>query len=312
MPITESITESIMESFMQPPRIGIIGGSGLSSLTALRDARRVDVDSGFGRPSSTVVVGRLFGADVAFLSRHGDDHKVAPARVNARANIDALKRVGCTQILSLSAVGSLRKELPPGHFVLIDQFIDRTHGRPQTFFEDGVVAHVGFADPVCTRLRAAATKACVDQAIPHTSGGTYVVMNGPQFSTRAESALHRSWGAQVIGMTALPEAKLAREAEMCFLTIAMPTDYDCWNEDHGAVTAEVVASVMRDNRNRALALLEAILPGLGASQGPCGHGCDRALDGAIMTSVRAVIEHDDPRTRHLLTRWLAAQQAPRG
>jgi 5'-methylthioadenosine phosphorylase len=293
---------------MQPGRTGIIGGSGLGSLSALRDARRAEVESGFGPPSSAVVVGRLFGTDVAFLSRHGDDHRVAPARVNARANIDALKRVGCTEILSLSAVGSLRTELPPGHFVLVDQFIDRTHGRPQTFFDDGVVAHVGFADPVCVRLRAAAATACADRGIPHTSGGTYVVMNGPQFSTRAESALHRSWGASVIGMTALPEAKLAREAEMCFLTIAMPTDYDCWHDEHGAVTAAVVAEVMRENRNRALALLEAILPALGASRGPCRHGCDRALDGAIMTSVRAVAEHDEPRTRHLLTRWLASQQ----
>jgi 5'-methylthioadenosine phosphorylase len=297
---------------MQPPRIGIIGGSGFSSLTALRDASRVDVDSGFGRPSSAVIVGQLFGADIAFLSRHGDDHRMSPARVNARANIDALKRVGCTQIVSLSAVGSLRKEIPPGHFVLVDQFIDRTHGRAQSFFEDGVVAHVGFADPVCTRLRAAAAKACVDQGIPHTSGGTYVVMNGPQFSTRAESALHRSWGAQVIGMTALPEAKLAREAEMCFLTVAMPTDYDCWHDEHDAVTAAVVSDVMRENRGRALALLEAVLPGLAQSHGPCRYGCDRALDGAIMTSVRAVAEHDDQRIRPLLSRWLRSQQSLRG
>ncbi|HEX3761397.1 MAG TPA: S-methyl-5'-thioadenosine phosphorylase [Kofleriaceae bacterium] len=297
---------------MQVPRIGIIGGSGFGSLAALRDASRADVESGFGKPSSPVMIGRLFGADIAFLSRHGDDHRTAPARVNARANIDALKRVGCTQVLSLSAVGSLRKELPPGHFVLVDQFIDRTHGRPQTFFDDGVVAHVGFADPVCTRLRAAAAKACVDQGVPHASGGTYVVMNGPQFSTRAESALHRSWGASVIGMTALPEAKLAREAEMCFLTIAMPTDYDCWHDEHDAVTAAVVADVMRDNRSRALALLEAILPGLAGSQGACRYGCDRALDGAIMTTPRTVAENDDPRTRHLLSRWLRSQQAPRG
>jgi 5'-methylthioadenosine phosphorylase len=296
---------------MQSPRVGIIGGSGFASLPALRDASRVEIDSGFGRPSSAVIVGKLFGADVAFLSRHGDDHDVAPARVNARANIDVLKRVGCTEVLSLSAVGSLRKELPPGHFVLVDQFIDRTHGRPQTFFEDGVVAHVGFADPVCTRLRAAAAKACVDQGIPHSSGGTYVVMNGPQFSTRAESALHRSWGASVIGMTALPEAKLAREAEMCFLTIAMPTDYDCWHDEHDAVTAAVVADVMRDNRSRALALLEAVLPTLGKSQGACRYGCDRALDGAIMTSVRAVAEQRDARVSHLLTRWLKRHQAPR-
>jgi len=296
---------------MQSPRIGIIGGSGLGSLPGLRDATSVAVESGFGRPSSPVVLGQLFGADVAFLSRHGNDHRVAPAHVNARANIDALKRVGCTQILSLSAVGSLRKEIPPGHFVLIDQFIDRTHGRPQTFFEDGVVAHVGFADPVCARLRAAAAKACVDQCIPHVPSGTYVVMNGPQFSTRAESKLHRSWGAHVIGMTAMPEAKLAREAEMCFLTIAMPTDYDCWHDEDDAVTAAVVVDVMRENRGRVLALLEAVLPGLTRAPGPCRYGCNHALDGAIMTSFKAVAEHGDARTRHLLSRWLRSQQAPR-
>lgn len=295
---------------MLPVGIGIIGGSGLTTLPALREARRIEVNTGFGVPSDSVVVGQLFGVKVAFLARHGSDHTVAPARVNARANIAALKRVGCTQVISLSAVGSLKADLPPGHFVLIDQFIDRTHGRADTFFDDAVVAHVGFADPACARLRALAARACADQGIPHAATGTYVVMNGPQFSTRAESALHRSWGASVIGMTALPEAKLAREAEMCFLTVAMATDYDCWHEEHGPVTAALVADVMRDNGTRAVAMLEALLPRLAEQQGACGHGCDQALDGAIMTSMSAVVARDDPRTRHLLSRWLGKQPAP--
>ncbi|HEY0189966.1 MAG TPA: S-methyl-5'-thioadenosine phosphorylase [Kofleriaceae bacterium] len=294
---------------MQTATIGIIGGSGLTSLPQLRGATRVHVETGFGRASDAVVVGDLFGVSVAFLARHGGDHRVPPARVNARANIDALKRVGCKQVLSLSAVGSLREDLPPGHFLLVDQFIDRTHGRAQTFFEDGVAAHVGFAEPTCGRLRGLLAEACVEQRVPHLTAGTYVVMNGPQFSTRAESALHRSWGASVIGMTALPEAKLAREAELCFLTVAMATDFDCWHPDHGAVTAAQVSEVMRGNTERALAMLEAVLPRLAAHDGACAHGCDRALDGAIMTSLNSVRDADDPRTRHLLARWLRGQHA---
>lgn len=294
---------------MSPKRIGIIGGSGLGSLAAITDARRADIESGFGAPSGPVTLGRLAGADVAFLARHGAGHSVLPARINARANIDVLKRAGCTQVISLSAVGSLKEELPPGHFLLVDQFIDRTHGRADTFFDEGVAAHVGFADPTCGRLREAAARACVELGIPHAKSGTYVVMNGPQFSTRAESALHRSWGASVIGMTALPEAKLAREAEMCFLTVAMPTDYDCWHAGHDAVTAELVAEVMRETSARALALLEALVPVLAAGQEPCPHGCDRALDGAIMTDVERVARKDDPRTRHLLARWLGRPTA---
>lgn len=294
---------------MSPDRIGIIGGSGLTSLAAIEGGRSIEVDSGFGAPSSPVVLGRLFGAEVAFLARHGRDHTSAPALLNARANIDALKRVGCTQVVSFSAVGSLMAELPPGHFVLIDQFIDRTHGRRDTFFDHSVVAHVGFADPTCGRMRAQARAACDERSVPHAPEGTYVVMNGPQFSTRAESALHRSWGASVIGMTALPEAKLAREAELCLLTVAMATDYDCWHDEHGPVTAALVAEVMQDNARRAVELLEALLPRLADRAGPCLHGCNAALDGAIMTSLEAVAESSDPRTRHLLARWLKAQQA---
>lgn len=295
-------------SLMTTPRIGIIGGSGLTSLPELGAAERVSVESGFGAPSSAVLLGRLFGADVAFLPRHGAAHSVDPARINARANIDALKRVGCTQLVSLSAVGSLREDIAPGHFVLVDQFINRTHGRASTFFDDGVAAHVAFGDPVCGRMHAAAAAACRARAIPHDPRGTYVVMNGPQFSTRAESELHRRWGASVIGMTALPEAKLAREAELCFLTVAMPTDYDCWHDAEGHVTADRVSEVMRGNQRNVLALLEALLPQLAAQPAPCARGCHRALDGAVMTAVAFIEERDDPRTRHLLARWLRAQR----
>lgn len=297
---------------MNPNRVGIIGGSGLGSLAALRGARRLDIESGFGPPSGPVLVGEIGGVEVAFLARHGADHSVAPAHINARANIDALKRAGCTQVIALSAVGSLKEDIPPGHFVLVDQFIDRTRGRADTFFDDTVVAHVGFADPCCPRVRAVAAEACASRGIPHVTSGTYVVMNGPQFSTRAESALHRSWGASVIGMTALPEAKLAREAEMCFLTVAMPTDYDCWHDSHGPVTAAMVADVMRDIGSHAVALIEALVPRLALHRSPCPHGCERALDGAIMTRLQAVKDRDDPRTRHLLSRWLRDQDRPRG
>ncbi|MEZ4294877.1 MAG: S-methyl-5'-thioadenosine phosphorylase [Polyangiaceae bacterium] len=295
---------------MSVTRIGIIGGSGLGSLAALTEARSVEMEGGFGAPSGPVTLGKLGGVEVAFLARHGRGHSVLPAHINARANILALKRAGCTAVISMSAVGSLKEELPPGHFLLVDQFIDRTHGRRDTFFEDGVAAHVGFADPTCGRLREAAARACVERGIPHATKGTYVVMNGPQFSTRAESALHRSWGASVIGMTALPEAKLAREAEMCFLMVAMPTDYDCWHHGHGPVTAAAVADAMRDTGARALALLEALVPAAAAMQEPCPHGCDRALDAAIMTDVDVIVRRDDPRTRDLLARWLGVKTAP--
>jgi 5'-methylthioadenosine phosphorylase len=294
------------------PRIGIIGGSGLTSLPELGASERVSVESGFGAPSGAVLLGRLFDVDVAFLPRHGVAHSVDPARINARGNIDALKRVGCTQVVSLSAVGSLREDIPPGNFVLVDQYIDRTHGRASTFFDEGVAAHVAFGDPVCGRMHALAGAACREQGIPHAAGGTYVVMNGPQFSTRAESRLHRQWGASVIGMTALPEAKLAREAELCFLCVAMPTDYDCWHDVEGAVTADRVSEVMRKNQRNVLALLGALLPKLAAQPPPCERGCHHALDGAVMTAVAFIEERDDPRTRHLLARWLRAQREGAG
>jgi 5'-methylthioadenosine phosphorylase len=204
--------------------------------------------------------------------------------VNARANVCALKQVGCTELFSLSAAGSLREDYPPGTFVLVDQFIDRTFARPKTFFGDGLVAHVSIARPVCPRLQDVAEAAARELGIPVARGGTYVVMEGPQFSTRAESDLHRDFGASIIGMTAMPEAKLAREAELCYAIAAIVTDYDCWREADGAVTADVVAETMRALGERAAALVRAVarmLPPRGDE--PCPHGCDRALDGAVMT-----------------------------
>ncbi|WP_394823490.1 S-methyl-5'-thioadenosine phosphorylase [Pendulispora albinea] len=264
--------------------IGVIGGSGLYQMEDIADARWEHVASPFGTPSDALLFGRLAGQDVVFLPRHGRGHRVPPTDIDVRANIDALKRAGCTQILSLTAVGSLREELPPGTLVVVDQFIDRTFARTKTFFGPGFTAHVSVADPVCTRMGHIAAGAAKELAIPVAHGGTYIVMEGPQFSTRAESELYRSWGASVIGMTAMPEAKLAREAEMCFCTIAMVTDYDCWHTAHVDVTAHAVAEVMKRNGAHAQNLLRKVIPQLGTWSGPCAHGCDRALEGAVMTA----------------------------
>ncbi|WP_395854172.1 S-methyl-5'-thioadenosine phosphorylase [Cystobacter fuscus] len=264
-------------------RIGIIGGSGLSKLLSLSDVRRVKVETPFGDPSDELVLGSLGKVPVAFLQRHGPGHQIPPAQINVRANIAALKHVGCTQVLSLSAVGSLREECPPGSFVLVDQFIDRTIQREKTYFGRGLVGHVPFGDPVCGRMRAALAEVASTMKLPHVNGGTYVVMEGPQFSTRAESNLYRSWGGTVIGMTAMPEAKLAREAELCYAMVAMPTDYDCWYDSHEAVTASLVSERMARISVQANALVEKVSTVLAAHREACPRGCDRALDTAIMT-----------------------------
>jgi 5'-methylthioadenosine phosphorylase len=218
------------------------------------------------------------------LPRHGRGHRAPPSALNYRANIDALKRAGCTDVLSLSAVGSLNGALPPGHFVIVDQFIDRTFARPKSFFETGCVAHVSMAHPVCARLGDALEAAARDLALPATRGGTYLVMEGPQFSTKAESELYRSWSCDVIGMTNMPEAKLAREAELCYATVAMVTDFDCWHPEHDHVTVDAVVRVLLANADKARALVKAVVPGLGVPRGPCPQGCDRALDNAIVTA----------------------------
>ena len=209
--------------------------------------------------------------------------QVPPSGLNFRANIDAMKRAGVTEIISISAVGSLKEEYAPGHFVLVDQFIDRTFARQKTFFEEGCVAHVSMADPVCSRLGDHISAALSDTGIEYTRGGTYMVMEGPQFSTRAESNLYRSWGCDVIGMTNMPEAKLAREAEMCYATVAMVTDYDCWHEDHDDVTVEAVIKTVHDNADKARAMIKSVIPSLSGRTEACDVGCHTALDFAVIT-----------------------------
>ena len=265
------------------PVIGIIGGSGLYDIDGLEDKEWRAVSTPWGEPSDQLLHGRLAGVRCVFLPRHGRGHKLSPSHLNYRANIDALKRAGVTDILSLSAVGSLKEELPPGHFVIVDQFIDRSFAREKSFFGDGCVAHVSMAHPTCPRLSDAAETAARGLNLPITRGGTYLVMEGPQFSTKAESELYRQWGCSVIGMTNMPEAKLAREAEMCYASIAMVTDYDCWHPDHDAVTVDAVVAVMMRNADNARALVKAVVPGLGAPRGACPAGCDRALSAAIVT-----------------------------
>ncbi|MBV8592393.1 MAG: S-methyl-5'-thioadenosine phosphorylase, partial [Acetobacteraceae bacterium] len=219
-----------------------------------------------------------------FLPRHGRGHPTSPTYLNYRANIDALKRSGVTDVVSLSAVGSLKEELPPGHFVVVDQFIDRSFAREKSFFGDGCVAHVTIADPVCTRLGDALEASSRRLGLPVTRRGTYLVMEGPQFSTRAESELYRSWGCSVIGMTNMPEAKLAREAELCYATVAMVTDYDCWHPEHDHVTVETVVKVLLKNADRARGLVGTLAAELGKPRSLCRAGCDRALDNAIITA----------------------------
>ena len=268
--------------------IGIVGGSGLYHLDGLTDTRWEKVTSPFGDPSDEVLLGRIGAHEVAFLPRHGRGHRIPPHEINFLANIDVLKRVGVTQLVSVSAVGSLRPELTPGTFVLVDQFIDRTLRRPKTFFGTGVVAHVSVAHPVCRRLAAALASAGDAQGIPVVRGGTYVAMEGPQFSTLAESEMHRALGAAVVGMTNMPEAKLAREAELCYATVAMVTDFDCWHPDHEHVEVTKILAVLTANAEHARALVGRAVPDIGAQAAtPCPQGCDRALDTAIITPPEA-------------------------
>ncbi|OYV39093.1 MAG: methylthioadenosine phosphorylase [Acidocella sp. 20-61-6] len=272
--MTESIT----------PVIGIIGGSGLYDIEGLTDTHWENIESPWGAPSDKLLIGQFHGTKVVFLPRHGRGHRLSPSELNYRANIDVLKRVGVTDILSLSAVGSLKAELPPGHFVIVDQFIDRSFAREKTFFGSGCVAHVSMAHPVCPRLGDALEASARELGLPVTRGGTYLVMEGPQFSTLAESNLYRSWDCSVIGMTNMPEAKLAREAEICYATVAMVTDFDCWHEDHDAVTVDAVVKVLLGNADKARNLVKAVLPKIGAERGLCPAGCDRALEYALITA----------------------------
>jgi 5'-methylthioadenosine phosphorylase len=242
---------------LQKAEIGIIGGSGLYGMPGLTDVREERVETPFGEPSEVFVLGQLEGRRVAFLARHGKGHRILPTELNFRANIFAMKALGVTSILSVSAVGSLKEEHKPTDFVVPDQFIDRTFARASTFFGEGVVGHVGFGDPVCPIVVDTFVKACEEVGVVGKKGGTYVCMEGPQFSTRAESNLYRSWGADVIGMTNLQEAKLAREAEISYATLAMVTDYDCWREGHDDVTVEQVIAVMHQNSGNAQKVVKA-------------------------------------------------------
>lgn len=264
--------------------LGIIGGSGIYDIEGLSKPRRETMHGPFGRPSDDLLVGELDGIRLVFLPRHGRGHRIPPGEVNYRANIDALKRAGVTDILAFSAVGSLRDDLAPGSFVILDQYLDRTFARENSFFGAGVVGHVSMAHPVCSRLGDLAEAVARDAGVPCVRGGTCVVIEGPQFSTRAESELYRQSGAAVIGMTGMPEAKLAREAELCYAGIAMVTDYDSWHSEHAHVTVEQVVAVMAGNVVGAREMVRRAAPRLRERPVPCPVGCDRALDGAIMTA----------------------------
>jgi len=270
---------------MQQAELGIIGGSGLYSMPGLSNIREVTVETPFGSPSDPLVLGDLDGRKVAFLARHGRGHRILPSELNFRANIFAMKKIGVERILSVSAVGSLKEEHKPTDFVIPDQFIDRTHHRTATFFGEGIVAHVAFGDPVCADVASALTQGCAKENVVGKQGGTYVCMEGPQFSTRAESNLYRSWGADIIGMTNLQEAKLAREAEICYATLAMVTDYDCWHEGHDDVTIDQIVAVIHQNSANASRVIRAAV-GLLPAQRTCA--CKTALTNAILTSHDAI------------------------
>ncbi len=287
---------------MVPGVIGVIGGSGIYQVDGLEGAQWRAVESPFGEPSDAVCVGVLAGVEVAFLPRHGRGHRVPPNEVNYRANIDVLKRLGVTDIVSLSAVGSLREQLPPGTFVAVDQFIDRTIDRKKSFFGSGLVAHISMAHPVCGRV----AEALVNSDAGVVRGGIYLAMEGPQFSSVAESNLYRQWGCDVIGMTNMPEAKLAREAEICYATLAMVTDFDCWHPEHGHVTVADVIAVLNQNAARARELVRQVVPRLARmrSDGGCPHGCDHALDSAIMTAPAARAPEMLRRNEAIVRRYL--------
>ncbi len=270
---------------MAQTKIGVIGGSGVYEIEGLEDARWVKVDSPWGTPSDEILTGRLDGVDLAFLPRHGRGHYLSPTDVPYRANIDALKRLGVTDVISISACGSFREELAPGDFVIVDQFIDRTFARDKSFFGTGCVAHVSMAHPTCSRLGDACETAARDAGITVHRGGTYLAMEGPQFSSLAESRMYREqWGADVIGMTNMPEAKLAREAELCYASVAMITDYDSWHPEHGAVEITEIIATLTGNAHKGRDKVRRLPALLGAERAPCPCGCDRALEFAIMTA----------------------------
>jgi 5'-methylthioadenosine phosphorylase len=267
--------------------LGIIGGSGIYDLPGLENAREQRIDTPWGEPSAPLRMLEIAGLPVVFLSRHDQGHRLSPSDINYRANIDALKRVGVTDLVSLSACGSFQEELPPGTLVLVDQFVDRTHKRESSFFGKGLVAHVSMAHPVSPRLRLHMAEAAMAESIDIVRGGTYVCIEGPQFSTLAESLTYRSLGYSVIGMTNMPEAKLAREAEICYATLAMVTDFDCWHPDHDAVTVSDVIKVLNANADKAKRLMRRLVRDFPREHEPCPIGSDRALDNALITAPEA-------------------------
>ena len=270
---------------MRKTKIAIIGGSGIYDIDGLVGATWTDVETPWGAPSDQVLTGTLNGVDMVFLPRHGRGHVYSPTTVPYRANIDALKRLGVTDVISVSACGSFRDEMAPGDFVVVDQFIDRTFAREKSFFGTGCVAHVSVAHPTCPRLSAACVQAASDAGITVHNGGTYLAMEGPQFSSIAESKMYReSWGADVIGMTNMPEAKLAREAELCYASVAMITDYDSWHPEHGSVDITSIIATLQGNAGKARDLVGRLPALLGQDRDDCPHGCDKALEFAIITA----------------------------
>ncbi len=267
--------------------VGILGGSGVYDIDGLNSSQWKSIKSPFGEPSDELLYGDLDGQEIVFLPRHGRGHKIPPSHVNYRANIDCLKRAGVTELISVSAVGSLREELAPGAFVIVDQFIDRTIAREKSFFGPGCVAHVSMAKPVCNVLGDCLQIAARNAAIEYVRGGTYLAMEGPQFSSFAESQLYRSWNCDVVGMTNMPEAKLAREAELCYASVGMVTDYDCWRIGHDAVTVEQVVKVLLQNASLARTLVKAVTPLINAEPSLSTCSCKTALDGSLITAAEA-------------------------
>ncbi len=290
---------------MQQAEIGIIGGSGLYSMPGLSDVREVSLETPFGAPSDAYVLGSLAGRKVAFLTRHGRGHRIMPTELNFRANIHGFKQLGVERILSLSAVGSLKEEHRPLDFVVPDQFVDRTRHRIDTFFGDGLVAHIGFGEPICAETAKVVVEGCRRAGVNVKAGGTYLNMEGPQFSTKAESNLYRSWGMDVIGMTNLQEAKLAREAELCYVTVAMVTDYDCWHPEHDHVTVDQIIAVLQKNAANACNVVRETVASLPKTRG-CG--CGSALKHAIITQKDTVPPATLERLKLIVGKYFNAQE----
>ncbi|MDG1994958.1 MAG: S-methyl-5'-thioadenosine phosphorylase [Emcibacteraceae bacterium] len=266
--------------------LGVIGGSGLYEIEGMENPQWISVESSFGKPSDDLMIGDVDGLKVVFLPRHGRGHNVSPSKINYRANIDAMKRAGVTDLVSISACGSFREEMAPRDFVVVDQFVDRTFARDKSFFDESIVAHVSVAHPICGGLSDLIMDASKDMDLKVHKGGTYLAMEGPQFSTLAESKLYRSWGCDVIGMTNMPEAKLAREAEMCYVTVAMVTDFDSWHPDHGEVDVTEIRKTLGQNSDNARTLVKNLVPILkgNVNRHPCIQGCDHALEHALLTN----------------------------